>query len=312
MPTDTEDYLTGVMRRVAAHTSFDPQSIDAATARLRRRRLTLGAGAAALVIAGGTALGITVFDGGNSGNDDVVATTGEELPLLTQPEPGDTYPAANLQGTLTVAENQCLIVEIPEAQPPQAFSVYWPFGFTAARDASGVATVYDVDGAPVAREGDEVAIGGGLMPEDFSYPQGDHPCATGQVWLAAPEITVVAQRPSGDATTSAEDTLPSSGWNEGEVGHLAAFAGTLKVGEGDCLYAEHEYGRVIMGLLWPEGWTAERDENGVAVLDQAGEVALREGDRFEVAGAVHNTEQVCGQGVHQVFAMESRPTTEIG
>ena len=191
MATEAEDQLTDAMRRAVEDTQFDPAAIAKARTTVRRRRQVL-AGLGAAVVLAGAGIGVANL-GGTSGENDVVSTGGEEVRIMTQPEAGDNYLAAQLSGTLVVTDEQCLAVKHGSAETPLVYSIYWPNGFTAARDTAGQATVYNADGQPIAHEGDTVSIGGGLMPENVDFPQKDHPCAVGEIWVAAPDVEVLDQ-----------------------------------------------------------------------------------------------------------------------
>lgn len=137
----------------------------------------------------------------------------------------------------------------------------------------------------------------------------------GAVTLVTASIAVVAtlwltNRDAEDMTatpTEEQVPLPTSGWSDGDPGHLALFQGRLHVTDEGCAYGVRENGDTPMGLLWPEGWTAQTGDSGFAVVNPEGQVILQSGDAFGVGGAVHDPGDVCGLGTFPIFAMEARP-----
>jgi hypothetical protein len=93
--------------------------------------------------------------------------------------------------------------------------------------------------------------------------------------------------------------LPSSGWKPGDDALAGAFSGVVTVDADGCVSA---------GLLWPEGYAARRDADGrVSILNAAGKVVLRDGDRFEVGGGPGPSGGTCGPPGTETFAMMSFP-----
>jgi hypothetical protein len=93
--------------------------------------------------------------------------------------------------------------------------------------------------------------------------------------------------------------LPTSGWEPGDPALTALHTGVVAVDADGCVSA---------GLLWPAGFSARRDADGrVSILDSAGTVVLREGDRFEVGGGPGEPGRTCGPQAAAPFAMMSIP-----
>lgn len=191
MLTEPENSVVVTMRRAAAATHFDEHAIEVARARVRRRRI-LGASVAGVSAISLCAATITLV-GGTQRDNTNVATTAERVNLMVQPRPGNAYPAALVAGTLVVTENNCLALALPtgglKSSGGERYAIYWAHGFTATRDPEGKAVLYDGKGDAVAREGDIISLGGGLMGESYELPEPSHPCNVGEVWVAAPDVT---------------------------------------------------------------------------------------------------------------------------
>lgn len=71
-----------------------------------------------------------------------------------------------------------------------------------------------------------------------------------------------------------------------EGGQEVGLSGVLTVGPDGCLYAANEHRPAeLTSLIWPYGYTARRNAEGmVEVLDAGGAVVLREGDLFMAGG----------------------------
>ncbi len=82
------------------------------------------------------------------------------IPLRTQDPPGDGLQAcmaALATGTLVTHPTSGMALRAPEGN---VVEVIWPFGY-AARFEAGRATLLDDRGNVIAREGEQVAVGGG-------------------------------------------------------------------------------------------------------------------------------------------------------
>jgi hypothetical protein len=59
---------------------------------------------------------------------------------------------------------------------------------------------------------------------------------------------------------------------------------------GGVLIGDDAYGLAIMGdggfkgVIWPNGYSARRDSDGIVLLDRSGKIVAREGDRVAMAG----------------------------
>ena len=124
------------------------------------------------------------------GRVDAVRT---ELDLPTNDwEPGDGGRHALIKGEIFVDFDGCVRLGSP-LRPDQAVTPVWPRGFSAIVEDDRL-TLYAPGGAPIARDGDTLSMGGG-----YGYPSNDSdlPClpTQGQVANVESEVTVaVPQR----------------------------------------------------------------------------------------------------------------------
>jgi hypothetical protein len=139
-----EQALSEALRSRAAEQQFDPAAVGRAVERgrahRRRRRATMvtAVPVVALAVAGGAVAALRsvpsddapVADG--SGAD----ATAPPVQLLTQPPPEGVaiHMQARLDGTLTVTENGCLALTVPDLP---AVPVAWPHGWTVDRRRTG-------------------------------------------------------------------------------------------------------------------------------------------------------------------------------
>lgn len=106
--------------------------------------------------------------------------THELVPIPTSEplvEPGGTpppCPASLLVGTLVAHDTWGIAVETDTDSEVQM--AWWPHGWSARRDGDGL-ELLDEDGQVVAREGDQVEIGGGERPD-------------GSWWACGGDVTV--------------------------------------------------------------------------------------------------------------------------
>lgn len=197
MTNHSRKALTAAQQREGGATRFESDSVKRARSAIGRRR-SASAVVATLGVIAAASLGTYLAGMLSSGGELPLAASASDLQLMTQPEFGDSYPAALASGTLVVTTQQCLALSMGIGGPGEVtvttYAIHWPKGFTAERDSSGKAALFNAERELVAKEGDEVMIGGGLMPGDFDYPQRNHACAVGAVRLAAPDVTRAPER----------------------------------------------------------------------------------------------------------------------
>lgn len=192
MLTEPENSVVVAMRRAAATTHFDEHTVQIVRSRVRRRRaIAASVTGVGVILLCATTVG--VVSGAQRDVNTNVTTAAEHVNLMVQTQPGNAYTAAQVSGTLVVTEGNCLALAVPTGGPQNPsevrYAVYWAYGFTASRDTEGKAVLYDDEGKPTAREGDTISLGGGLLPENFEFPDRDHPCNVGSVWIAAPDVS---------------------------------------------------------------------------------------------------------------------------
>lgn len=166
----------------------------------------------------------------------------------------------------------------------------------------------------MARRAEDAPAVSGLSGAARTRVRAHRRVLAGVAALATASVAVVAtlwlsNRDAEDMTaTPAEEQvqLPTSGWSDGDAGHLALFEGRLHVTDEGCAYGVIKNGDTPTGLLWPEGWTAQTGD-GFAVVNPEGQVVLQNGDAFRVSGAFNDAGDVCGLGTFPIFAMEARP-----
>lgn len=100
---------------------------------------------------------------------------------------GDDGEQALISGTLALDENDCVVLDHPDAGT-RTYAA-WPSGYTATIDAEGLHLI-NANGIEVARQGDEVEMGGG-----YGLAHDPHPClptSQGNVAYVQSEVTVTS------------------------------------------------------------------------------------------------------------------------
>ena len=141
-----------------ASPAADTIDVDAAIARGQRRRrrrvgATVVASAAAVVVAALLVAGL--LPPRTTGS--VAPGDGTPLPIPTsQWKDGDDSMAALAEGVLVLRPDSCLVLVSDTVE----LVVAWPAGFTAVQRIGGI-DVLGTDGSVVAREGEQISLGGG-------------------------------------------------------------------------------------------------------------------------------------------------------
>ena len=195
--------------------------------------------------------------------------TPSEIAQVSQaPAPSDVptpCALAVIKGTL-VRDDQSGLGLASLVGDHEVFVVAWPPGYTTGDD-DGRLALLDAAGRVIAHEGDTIAASGGS--------EGD-----GAVSVCAGTI-VLAPGPNGAPTPGpvALQTQPP----------LTVCAAARVVG---VLIADHTYGLGLvngpyaMGVIWPNGYTARRGDDGIVeLIDGQGHLVAREGDTIEASGA---------------------------
>ena len=94
-----------------------------------------------------------------------VLVGGCTVSLRTRTEPAGACPLMAIGGVLRTDFNWGLGVE----GGGKLFGVVWPYGYTARRDADGVALV-DRDGRRIAKEGDSIMMAGTIGSDGVLHP----------------------------------------------------------------------------------------------------------------------------------------------
>lgn len=249
------------------------------TARHRRQRtIVAGVVAATALVVGGVAFSSAALTSGDEGPP-VAAPSGQLVDLPTnQWRPGQLALEARISGTLGLDENDCVVLYHPSGGARTYAS--WPAGYTATVEADGV-HLFDADDTEVARQGDEVEMGGGYGPA----PRDPQPCLpTGQGEVASIQSTVtVISSPSPDDLPGA--TPPATAPISGRAPDRSELVGTWRplnlLGADVRRTRELNGNRTVIsfaegptGLVWTsyEGcnWT-----NGTARLTESGALTTR-------------------------------------
>jgi hypothetical protein len=103
--------------------------------------------------------------------------------------------------------------------------------------------------------------------------------ALGALLLVVRVITVPAETRTGDLIS-----IPTAPRADGDGCRLALLSGTLT--------AHPAWGVAVSGgnvpqlVFWPNGWSAERTDDGANLIDQEGRVVARTGDDVRAAGGL--------------------------
>lgn len=164
----------------------DPEPATAPPPDLHRRTLTtFGYGVTIVVPVLLAALGLALL---HLNYDDEDLVKGQVIPILTSDwQPGDAAMTALASGRLTLGDDGCL--RLGETD------VVWPADYEAAVQRVGSAeqvSVYDADRTVVARSGQELEVGGGLV--DAATYAG-RPCAppSGEVFEIQSSVKVAGR-----------------------------------------------------------------------------------------------------------------------
>src|SRR3954453_610342 len=132
----------------------DLTNTDRATHGVRRHLPILGSAAAVLLVIGGAIAWRSNHDGPNA-----VSIAGEPVAIPTNDwHPGDGSNSAGGRATVRVTESDCVYLLFGDGTVANAI---WPAGYAASRGSDGVVSVYNGDGAVVARDGARLFVGGG-------------------------------------------------------------------------------------------------------------------------------------------------------
>ncbi len=120
----------------------------------------------ALAVAGCTATVSTSTEPSPSG--EACAASGCALAIETQPSPGsnDVCQVARIGGVLTADPTYGLGVRDDSGL---VHGVLWPYGYSARREPGGIVPI-DRSGRIVAREGDNVVMGGVVNADGVHWP----------------------------------------------------------------------------------------------------------------------------------------------
>lgn len=178
--------------------------LTARRAQRQRRWAVMGTAAATVAIVGGGFAVAQVGDGATGTDHAPVAAEsppGDEpdAPRPTHPEgtavelptsnwrPGDGGMRALIHGTLSTDGRGCVVLRHGGGKT----AVLWPADYSALIDTDGRLHLLGPDGTAVARDGDEVSMGGGYVPAGDNQ----HPCVRGKKEVAWVQGTVsVAER----------------------------------------------------------------------------------------------------------------------
>ena len=156
-----------------------------ARARQRVRRTVMAGGAGLTVLALAVAGAAWLPPGASPGQVAAASGASPGVLLMTQNAPTRYQDTAEKSGTLVLTDQGCLAIQ---SRPPgEVAPVVWPYGWTGARDDTGRVVLYNDQGRPVAHEGDNISVGGGILGDAHQWR--DHPCATREPWLAGPDLT---------------------------------------------------------------------------------------------------------------------------
>jgi hypothetical protein len=107
------------------------------------------------------------------------------IPIATSSwKPGDGALQALRTGVLRTTPDGCpyLAPGDPRSPATDRTPLVWPAGFTARRAADGKVEIFSPTGSVIAREGDYLSVGGGLLPSR------SRPCT-----LSAPNAFVIME-----------------------------------------------------------------------------------------------------------------------
>lgn len=197
------------------------------------------------------------------------------VPLLTGPPLSGAGAAALTFGRLGTDVRGCAVLRSTGRRGLGTVEVAWPSGWTAL-EVDGRLELRDQTGELRARQGDWVEAGGGSVG---SRPSPEGPCAPrGRgVFLVQSEPEVVAPTPIDLLTDGAR---PGTGPSRVLTGTLGLTRGCLTLRRGD--------GRQL--TVWPDGWTAGTDPDGVSVVrDSEGVVRATTGGPVRVTGTRRGT-----------------------
>lgn len=244
----------------------------------RQRTIVGGVVAAAVLVVGGAAFSSAALTSENP-EPPIAAPSGQTVDLPTnQWRPGQMALEARISGTLALDENDCVVLYHPSAGTRTY--AYWPDGYTATIDADGV-HLFDADGTEVARQDDEVAMGGGYgrAPRD---PQPCMPTGQGEVASIQSSVTVISSARPDDLPDAIS---PASAPPTGQAPNRSELIGTWRplnlLGEDVRRTRELNGNRTVIsfaegptGLVWTSydgcNWT-----NGTARLSGSGAIATK-------------------------------------
>ena len=196
------------------------------------------------------------------------------------------YGSDYIYGDLFMAHGCMRISYLGYDAPADArgFMVVWPasVGLVAVE---GVVFVIDRNGEVLATSGKTVRLSGrssSARGEAWDWVSGDGAPCLGPYWMVGDEV-------SGGDALAVDASRPWVFFPRlrdvlGPKGHPEALLEGELLQSGRCLLvaADNLPGRYL--VVWPPGFSAERDDRGVAVLNGGGNVVVRVGDHIALGG----------------------------